>query len=177
MARTTARALRPRRLARAGLGLGLLLALAGCGGEALTAPAAAERYPAIAEEVADALGEQVAPLTSDENAPQVGADSAGCRVVGATFESSDLLGDQGPGAPMAEQVTEVADSVLTQHDFAPLASEDDDPAPMESLVARDDQGGAMRVVIESRPGRATLRLWWSAQVETDDAPCDQSLLG
>jgi hypothetical protein len=177
MARTTAREPLPRRLVRTGLVLGLLLALSGCGGEALTAPAAAERYPAIAEELADALGEQVAPLTSDENAPQVGADSEGCRVVGATFESADLLGDEGPGAPAAEQITEVADSVLTEHDFAPLAPEDGDPAPMESLVAEDDQGGTMRVVIESRPGRATLRLWWSAQVETDDAPCEQSLLG
>ena len=137
MARTTARALRPRRLARAGLGLGLLLALAGCGGEALTAPAAAERYPAIAEEVADALGGRSRRSPGRERS-QVGADSAGCRVVGATFESSTSW-ETRPGRPTAEQVTEVADSVLTQHDFA-RSPPRTTTRRMESLVARDDQG-------------------------------------
>lgn len=166
-----------RRAARLALTLGLLTAIVGCSDDTgLPAPEAAERYPPIAAVLSDALGQEITPMTSDDNTLQVSTDSSGCRLTGTSYLSEDLLTRDGPGAPDIGRITEVADEVLADHGFDALAPESKEPQPMEILLATDEQGGAMRVVVEARSGRPTLRLWWSAQLDTGGVQCDQALL-
>ena len=149
----------------------------GCGGNSLPAPEAAERYPTIASVVADVSGAEIAPLSSDRAALQVGEDSDGYRVTGANYESEDLLGTDAAGVPDLDRVAEADETVLADHGFEPLECVNNGPKPMAVFAAQDTEGGTMRVVVKSRPGRPTVRLWWSARVDTEGTACDQGLLG
>lgn len=153
MTRPTVRGRRGRDLACGAV------ALTGCGTPNLQpAPDAAARYPAIASEVAEAVGAESAPLTSDGSTPKVGLDSSGCRVTGQTFSSSDLLRAECAQEPDAEQIAAAADPVLAERGFDALEAVDDEPLPMTTLAAQDEQGGTIRVVLESRSGRPTIQL-------------------
>ena len=171
-----------RRRARAALSLvlaaGTVIGLSSCGAsDELTAPKAAAHYPSIADTLAETLSTEITPMTSDDASPQVGTSSSGCRVTGAAHLSEDLLTDAPGEAPAEDDLIAVANPVLSEHGFSEIGPESDDPSPVRTLVATDGQGGAMRLVLESRPDRPTLRLWWSAQVDTDGADCTDELLG
>lgn len=97
-------------------------------------------------------------------------------MTGAAHLSEDPLSD-GPGeTPAEDALSAVVNPVLAEHGFSEIGPESDAPSPARTLVATDGQGGAMRLVIESRPDRPTLRLWWSAHVDTGGAACDEALL-
>lgn len=156
--------------------IGALSVVTACGQDTRLVPKAAlEKYPALTEEVAAAVSDDITPLAADGEPPTIDESSDGCRVSAASYLSEDLLSEDGE-VPTAEHVVAVADDVLTDHGFTGLELEDEDPRPMQVFVSTDDTGGSIRAVIESRPGRPTITVWWSAQVDTHGADCDESRL-
>lgn len=157
--------------------VGVLLALAGCAPQPrLETSAAVERYAPLAEEVAAAISDSGYPLTSDDDEPGIEASDEGCRISTATYSSGTLLIEEGAAPPDAEPIVGAAEDVLLPEGFAEFELNEDHPMPMQIYRAYDDSGGWVHIVVESRPGRDTVRLWWGSWVDTQGEPCDDGLL-
>lgn len=156
--------------------VGACSALASCAGAAhLDATSAVEKYDRVTDDVATSISEGVPSLVEDGSSPAIDG-TGGCRVTAVSYASADLVDESTTAEVDSQRVVTAADAALAEHGFSALALDAEYPKPMQTFVATDDTGGSIRVVIESRPGRPTVRVWWSAQVDTQDQPCDERLL-
>lgn len=168
---------RPLRATSLMAALAAMLALAACSADVrLEAHDAAEKYEPIAEEIARAITEEGTALTSDTSALGITGSDDECWVSAGSYASGRPPSTGDPEPPDAGPIVDAAQEVLSAQGFAELELDDDYPMPMQIFTAHDDTGGRIHLTIESRPSRPAVTLRWSAEVETHDGRCDDSLL-
>lgn len=154
----------------------LLAGLAGCGPSIhLGADEASERYAPLADEVAAAISDSGVPLTGDDNPAWLEGTEERCSIAAANYASEDLLIADGSDPPDSAPILAAAETALQDERFREFDLDDEYAMPIQWFVAGDDDGGTFVIVIESRPGRPTVQMRWTAQIDTHGEACDERL--